>query len=154
MSSLSLLAGRTVEGHPSRHTTMKQGCIDVYATLTSIRRCFDVMYMLGSWKWKFSKIFEKQASLARKCHNLRPQTNPWHREEETQNTDTHSTARTVKMKQPTIRYIPQNSFDIGTSQYLLLYIHIKGPHVKIPKCVHLYCSRWRLFYISKQCRPW
>ena len=33
----------------------------------------------------------KEVSITRKCHNYRPQTNPRHHEEETQNTDTHTT---------------------------------------------------------------
>ena len=32
--------------------------------------------------------------MTRKLHNHRPQTNPWHRKEETQNTISHTTART------------------------------------------------------------
>ena len=41
---------------------------------------------------------QKQMSMTRKCYNRRSQTNPQHREEETQNTDSHMSART-RLKQ-------------------------------------------------------
>ena len=39
-------------------------------------------------------FIEMQESMARRCHNHRPQINPSHLEEERQNTYSHTTART------------------------------------------------------------
>ena len=40
------------------------------------------------------KVAQIQASLTRKCHHHRPQTDPWYQEEDTQNINSHTTVRT------------------------------------------------------------
>ena len=49
-------------------------------------------------------LFEKQGTMARKCHNLRPHTNERHHEEETQFTNSHTTERkkTTKVTIPAL----------------------------------------------------
>ena len=40
---------------------------------------------------KIVSVSKRNMSLTRKCHNHALQINPWHHEEETQNTDSHNT---------------------------------------------------------------
>ena len=63
--------------------------------------------------------------MSRKCHNHRPQTNPWHHEEETQNTDTHPPASQCSHQSL------QSSLDLKKELDLLV-----GGGYSVISCIH------------------
>ena len=63
----------------------------MFAPFGNIEDCTVLRDQNGQSRGEFNKM---QVSMTRKCHNHRPQTNAWHREEETQNTNSQVSART------------------------------------------------------------
>ena len=70
------------------------------------------------------KSYKKQVSMTKKCHNHRPQTNPWHRVEETQNTNSNLSAIT-QLKEGNQLSLSQGD-DCKTRKYIRYCITKQG----------------------------
>ena len=60
-------------------------------------------------------------SLTRKCHNHTLQTNPWHQQEETQNTNSHMTSKAIKVKAISSLFLSEMIVKLETT----LHAHVR-----------------------------
>ena len=88
-----LALGPTQQAHD-----VKKRRIDVDATPSaSTRRCFKVMCLLG-------RLYKEYMSMTRAYYTQTPQINPWHHEEETQNSNDHMAAGIVADRKHSATY--------------------------------------------------
>ena len=83
--------------------------------------------------------------MTRKCHYHRLQTNPWHREEETHNTDSHKQVKKLS--------VSANSVDTDEMPHLVAF-H-RGLHCYTPplKCGEVLCYTLRCLSVCPSVRP-